>query len=133
MKADGFVKAIIDLEGEILGCHIIGPEASNLIQEVVVAMKAGSGTVQDIRQSVHIHPPSPKSFSGRFRVGSLRVVNSSSFVMRCSVRQIPSTEFGHTNLRCFPVQAILGGRAFRIHVTLGLYTHVQRRYSTACS
>ncbi|QCW02175.1 dihydrolipoyl dehydrogenase [Natrinema pallidum] len=56
MKAEGFVKPIIDLEGEILGCHIIGPGASDLIQEVVVAMTAGSGTVRDIRDSVHIHP-----------------------------------------------------------------------------
>ena len=73
MKADGLVKVIIDLEGEILGCHIIGPEASNLIQEVVVAMKAGSGTVQDIRQSVHIHPALSevvqRAFAGQFTRG----------------------------------------------------------------
>jgi len=70
MHAEGFVKAIIDLEGEILGCHIVGPDASALIQEVVVAMKSGSGTVQDIRESVHIHPALPevvqRAFSGRF-------------------------------------------------------------------
>jgi dihydrolipoamide dehydrogenase len=73
MKADGFVKVIIDLDGEILGCHIIGPEASDLIQEVIVAMKAGSGTVQDIRQSVHIHPALSevvqRAFSGQFSRG----------------------------------------------------------------
>lgn len=73
MKADGFLKAIIDLDGELLGCHIIGPEASNLIQEVVVAMKAGSGTVQDIRTSVHIHPALSevvqRGFSGQFSRG----------------------------------------------------------------
>ena len=56
MHAEGFVKAIIDLDGEILGCHTIGPEASNLIEEVVVAMRAGSGTVADIRRAVHVHP-----------------------------------------------------------------------------
>ncbi len=70
MQATGFVKVIIDLDGEILGCHIVGPEASNLIQEVVVAMKAGSGTVQDIRESVHIHPALSevvqRAFSGQF-------------------------------------------------------------------
>lgn len=73
MKADGFLKAIIDLDGEILGCHIIGPEASDLIQEVVVAMKAGSGTVRDIRESVHIHPALSelvqRGFSGQFSRG----------------------------------------------------------------
>ena len=73
MKADGFLKALISLDGEILGCHIIGPEASNLIQEVVVAMKVGSGRVQDIRQSVHIHPALSeviqRGFSGQFSRG----------------------------------------------------------------
>jgi len=73
MKAEGFLKAIIDLDGEILGCHIIGPEASNLVQEVVVAMKTGSGSVQDIRESVHIHPALSevvqRGFSGQFTQG----------------------------------------------------------------
>ena len=73
MKADGFVKVLIDLDGEILGCHIIGPEASNLLQEVVVAMKTGTGTVQDIRRSVHIHPALSevvqRAFSGQFSPG----------------------------------------------------------------
>ncbi len=75
MKAGGFVKVLIDLEGEILGCHIIGPEASTLIQEVVVAMKAGSGTIQDIQESVHIHPALPevvdRAFSGQFTRGGV--------------------------------------------------------------
>jgi len=74
MKADGFVKVLIDPNGEILGCHIIGPEASTLIQEVVVAMKSGSGTVQDIRNAVHIHPALPevvdRAFAGQFSRGS---------------------------------------------------------------
>ena len=73
MHADGFVKVIIDPDGEILGCHIIGPEASDLIQEVVVAMKAGSGTVHDIRESVHIHPALSevvqRAFAGQFSRG----------------------------------------------------------------
>ena len=73
MHAEGFVKAIIDLEGEILGCHIVGPDASTLIQEVVTAMTAGSGTVRDIRESIHVHPALPevvqRAFSGQFSRG----------------------------------------------------------------
>ncbi|MFB6077288.1 MAG: dihydrolipoamide dehydrogenase, partial [Candidatus Nanohaloarchaea archaeon] len=42
--------------GEILGCHILGPHASILVHEVCVAMKHGSGTVDDIRDTIHIHP-----------------------------------------------------------------------------
>jgi dihydrolipoamide dehydrogenase len=73
MHAEGFVKVLVDLEGKILGCHIVGPDASTLIQEVVVAMKAGSGSVQDIRESIHIHPALPevvqRAFSGKFSRG----------------------------------------------------------------
>ncbi|ELZ33191.1 dihydrolipoyl dehydrogenase [Halorubrum tebenquichense] len=73
MHADGFVKVLIDLDGEILGCHVVGPEASNLIEEVVVAMTAGSGTVADIREAVHIHPALSevvdRAFSGQFSRG----------------------------------------------------------------
>ncbi|AEH39416.1 dihydrolipoyl dehydrogenase [Halopiger xanaduensis] len=70
MKTEGFVKVLVEPTGKILGCHIVGPEASNLIEEVVVAMKAGTGTVWDIRESVHIHPALSevvdRAFSGRF-------------------------------------------------------------------
>lgn len=73
MHAEGFVKALIDLDGTILGCHVIGPDASTLVQEVVVAMNAGSGTVQDVRESIHILPALPevldRAFSGQFSRG----------------------------------------------------------------
>lgn len=73
MHAEGFVKVLIDLDGEILGCHIVGPDASTLIQEVVVAMKAGSGTIRDIQEAVHVHPALPevvdRAFSGQFTRG----------------------------------------------------------------
>ncbi|MEF8871526.1 MAG: dihydrolipoyl dehydrogenase [Haloarculaceae archaeon] len=73
MQADGFVKVLIDPQGEILGCHIVGPDASTLIQEVVVAMKSGTGTVRDIRTAVHIHPALTevvqRAFSGQFTRG----------------------------------------------------------------
>nr|WP_275542307.1 dihydrolipoyl dehydrogenase [Halorubrum sp. Eb13] len=76
MQAEGFVKALIDLDGNIEGCHIVGPEASNLIEEVVVAMTAGSGTVADIRDAVHVHPALSevvdRAFSGQFSRGGGR-------------------------------------------------------------
>jgi mycothione reductase len=53
---DGFVKFIADYEGKILGCHIIGPEASTLLHEVLISMKAGKCHVNDIINTVHIHP-----------------------------------------------------------------------------
>ncbi|ELZ02946.1 dihydrolipoamide dehydrogenase [Natrialba chahannaoensis JCM 10990] len=56
LDADGFVKVLAAPEGEILGCHIVGPHASTLIQEVVTAMDSGSGMVDDVAEPVHVHP-----------------------------------------------------------------------------
>lgn len=52
---DGFVKVLASPNGKILGCHIIGSEASILIHEVIVAMNAGLG-IKGIVDAVHIHP-----------------------------------------------------------------------------
>jgi mycothione reductase len=53
---DGFVKVLAAPDGEILGCHTLGYEASTMIHEVVVAMRAGSGHVSDITDTIHAHP-----------------------------------------------------------------------------
>jgi dihydrolipoamide dehydrogenase len=54
---EGFVKVIVDGEtGKILGGHIIGPEASILIQEIVNAMVSETGSFAPIAQGMHIHP-----------------------------------------------------------------------------
>jgi dihydrolipoamide dehydrogenase len=42
-------------KGKILGCHIIGPSASILIQEVVNAMTRGE-TAFPVFNGIHIHP-----------------------------------------------------------------------------
>jgi mycothione reductase len=57
---DGFVKFLVDKESrKILGCHIIGDQASILIHEVLVAMMSDdkhSGTIDNIVRTIHIHP-----------------------------------------------------------------------------
>ena len=55
-EKEGFVKILVDKNKKILGCHILGKDASTLIHEVIVAMKSGNGTVDNIINSVHIHP-----------------------------------------------------------------------------
>jgi dihydrolipoamide dehydrogenase len=54
--SEGFVKVLAAPDGEILGCHLLGHEASTMIHEVVVAMRAGSGSVSDIADTIHAHP-----------------------------------------------------------------------------
>jgi mycothione reductase len=54
---DGFVKFLIDKKDKkILGCHIMGTDASILLHEVLVAMRASDGTIDSIRKTIHIHP-----------------------------------------------------------------------------
>ncbi|AIC15067.1 dihydrolipoyl dehydrogenase family protein [Nitrososphaera viennensis] len=54
---DGFVKFLVGKDdGKILGCHILGTDASILIHEVLVSMRAGTGAIRDIQRTVHIHP-----------------------------------------------------------------------------
>ncbi len=57
-EKEGFVKFIIDKRTkEILGCHILGPDASVLLHEVCVAMKADRRRALEIlQQTVHVHP-----------------------------------------------------------------------------
>jgi dihydrolipoamide dehydrogenase len=56
METDGFVKMIADGKTDILlGVHIVGPEASNLISEAVLAIEMGA-RLQDLALSIHPHP-----------------------------------------------------------------------------
>ena len=55
-EPDGFVKVLAGPDGSILGCHVVGPEASTMIHEVVVSLQHGTGTVDDIADTVHVHP-----------------------------------------------------------------------------
>ncbi len=54
---EGFVKLLVSKKDrKILGCHIIGSHASILIHEVLVAIKSGDGTIDNISKTVHVHP-----------------------------------------------------------------------------
>ncbi|MHB8854109.1 MAG: dihydrolipoyl dehydrogenase [Ignavibacteriaceae bacterium] len=55
-EREGFVKLIFDAKyGEILGAHIIGPEATELIAEIGIA-KSLEATAESIFRTVHAHP-----------------------------------------------------------------------------
>jgi dihydrolipoamide dehydrogenase len=56
MATEGFVKVLADAKTDrILGCHIIGPEAGNLLAEVVLAIEFGAAS-EDIARTCHSHP-----------------------------------------------------------------------------
>ena len=53
---DGFVKILADAKTDrVLGCHIIGPMAGELIHEVAVLMEFG-GSAEDLARTCHAHP-----------------------------------------------------------------------------
>jgi dihydrolipoamide dehydrogenase len=54
-ETEGFTKVIIGKYGELIGAHIIGPDATNLITEYSLAMR-GELTVDELTETIHPHP-----------------------------------------------------------------------------
>jgi dihydrolipoamide dehydrogenase len=55
-QTDGLVKILADAKtDEVLGVHIIGPQAGNMIHEACVAMEFGA-SAEDIARTCHAHP-----------------------------------------------------------------------------
>lgn len=66
-QADGFVKILADKATDcILGCHLVGPSAGDLIHEICVAMEFGASS-QDVALTCHAHP----TFSEAMREAAL--------------------------------------------------------------
>ncbi|MBI3724585.1 dihydrolipoyl dehydrogenase [bacterium] len=58
---EGFAKLVVSKKhGEILGAHVIGPSAADLIAEVAIAMGA-EATVHELHSTVHAHPTLPEA------------------------------------------------------------------------
>jgi len=55
-ERDGMVKMVADAgSGEVLGVHIVGPHATDLIGEAALCMKM-EGTIEEILSTIHAHP-----------------------------------------------------------------------------
>lgn len=52
---DGIIKILTDNENKIIGCHILGEHAADIIHEVVQLMQ-NSGSLNDLKQTIHAHP-----------------------------------------------------------------------------
>jgi dihydrolipoamide dehydrogenase len=59
--SDGFVRIVADRDTKaILGGQIVGPDASDLISELALAIEMGA-TVEDLALTVHPHPTLPEA------------------------------------------------------------------------
>jgi dihydrolipoamide dehydrogenase len=61
LTTEGFVKILADAKTDrVLGVHIVGADAGNMIAEAVLAMEFG-GSAEDIARSCHAHPTLPEA------------------------------------------------------------------------
>lgn len=54
-ETDGYCKVIVDNDGKVLGAHIMGAHASDLIHEIAAAMNLGA-TLEQLQSVIHAHP-----------------------------------------------------------------------------
>jgi dihydrolipoamide dehydrogenase len=72
---EGFIKVVSDAKfGEILGVHIIGPVATELIAEAVAVMEL-EGTVEDLMFTVHAHPTVSEAMLDAFSAVEGKAIN----------------------------------------------------------
>jgi len=65
MQADhGFAKVLVGQDDEVLGVHVVGPDASTLIHEVSTAVAAGADA-RGIAETIHVHPALSEVVQGR--------------------------------------------------------------------
>jgi dihydrolipoamide dehydrogenase len=61
MTTDGFVKILADAKTDrVLGVHLVGADAGNMIAEAVIAMEFGA-SAEDIARTCHAHPTLPEA------------------------------------------------------------------------
>ena len=60
-ETEGFVKVLMDAKTErLLGAQIVGPDASDLVSELAIAIEMGA-SVQDVALTIHPHPTLPEA------------------------------------------------------------------------
>ncbi len=73
---DGFVKIVSDAQyGEILGVHILGPQATELIAEAVAVLEL-EGTVEEMMCTIHAHPTLAESMLDAYAAVHAMAINA---------------------------------------------------------
>jgi len=75
LTTDGFVKILADAKTDrVLGVHILGPDAGNMIAEAAVAMEFGA-SAEDIARTCHAHPTLPEAVKEAALAVAKRTIN----------------------------------------------------------
>ncbi len=73
---EGFIKVVSDAKyGEILGVHIIGPIATELVAEAVAVLEL-EGTVEDLMFTIHAHPTVSEGMLDAFSAVEGKAINA---------------------------------------------------------
>jgi dihydrolipoamide dehydrogenase len=73
---DGFVKILADAKTDkVLGCHIVGAQAGELIHEVAVLMEFG-GSAEDLARTCHAHPTLSEAIKEAAMAVATRAIHS---------------------------------------------------------
>jgi dihydrolipoamide dehydrogenase len=77
-ETDGFVKVVLDAKTkQLLGIHVVGADASNLISEAALALEMGAMT-EDVALTIHPHPTMPEAIMEAAKAGlgeAIHIVN----------------------------------------------------------
>jgi dihydrolipoamide dehydrogenase len=75
LMPDGFVKILADAKTDrVLGVHILGPDAGNMIGEAAIAMEFGASS-EDIARTCHAHPTLTEAIKEAALAVSKRAIN----------------------------------------------------------
>lgn len=72
LEHDGLAKVLAAPDGELLGVHLLGHEASMLVHEATVAVRHGI-TVQEMADTIHVHPAMNKVLAKAFADAAARL------------------------------------------------------------
>jgi dihydrolipoyl dehydrogenase len=75
LTTEGFVKILADAKTDrVLGLHILGPDAGNMIAEAAIAMEFGASS-EDIARTCHAHPTLPEAVKEAALAVAKRAIN----------------------------------------------------------
>jgi dihydrolipoyl dehydrogenase len=75
LTTEGFVKILADARTDrVLGVHILGPDAGNMIAEAAIAMEFGASS-EDIARTCHAHPTLPEAVKEAALAVAKRAIN----------------------------------------------------------
>jgi len=126
-QTEGFVKTVSDARtGKLLGAHIIGPRATDLIAEATLAIQNGL-TLEQIDLTIHAHPTLPESLMEAALAAQGRAIHITNRRAATPGTPLPSPPSSPTGSAPMPVTAANRGPLLEIHHEMQLIRRFEER------